>query len=111
MPACFLILTRNYNGLQIDINIFFKDEYVNHYECSINNDEIYPLRLVPFENITIKIPKSSEMVLKRNYHDISVPSVKERIHHQGKVAFQAANWIKKKYPQLYTMSEQLSSFV
>ena len=95
-----------HNGLQIDINIFFKDAAHDYNYCSINNNEIYPLRLVPFENITIKIPKSSEIVLKRNYHDISVPSVTERIHHQGKVAFQAANWVKKKYPQLYTIYSQ-----
>lgn len=92
-----------HNGLQIDIYVNFKGENAlsRGTSCCLNHGEAYPFRHIPFENITVNIPRSSEIVLRRYYNNIDVPGVAERIHHQGKVVFKAANWVKKKYPELY----------
>ncbi len=48
----------------------------------INDDEIYPLQDVPFEDITIKIPAKNHEILTRMYGDyMTPPPVEERTGH------------------------------
>ena len=92
-----------HNGIQIDLIIWddVKQCHFSRSTCCSPNNQVYPLKRVPFENITVFIPQNSKSILKRFYGNIDIPPVNTRMHHQGKVSFEAPSWVKKKYPQLY----------
>ncbi len=89
-----------HNGIQVDI-------FVHEYPDDILSGKtaaglVFPVKRMPFENITVNIPAQAETLLKKQYHNwMQLPAVGERIHHQGRVEFSAPTWVKMKYPELY----------
>ena len=50
---------------------------------SATTDELFPAREVPFEDITIRVPRDHDAVLTRGYGDyMRIPEESERVNHQ-----------------------------
>ena len=90
-----------HNGIQIDLNVVRKGRRCYLRECCNSDEEVFTLKRVTFQNLSVFIPQKDEFILKKFYGNIDVPPVTERRHHQGKAAFFAPDWVKKKYPKLY----------
>jgi hypothetical protein len=89
-----------HNGIQVDI---FVQEYDGDISSGIEDAGlVFPVKRIPFENITVNIPAKAETLLQKKYHNwMQLHAVGERIHHQGRVEFLAPTWVKMKYPELY----------
>lgn len=94
-----------HNGIQLDI---FVQEYSDNVSCGKPAAGlVFPVKRMPFENITVNIPAQAETLLKKQYHKwMQLPAVGRRIHHQGRVEFSAPTWVKMKYPELYPSGVQ-----
>ena len=92
-----------HNGIQIDLIVWSEGKpcHFSSTTCCSPNNQVFPLKRVPFENITVNIPQKSMVILNNYYGDITLQPINKRVQHQGKAIFYAPDWLKKKYPLLY----------
>lgn len=97
-----------HNGIQIDLIVWNDGErcHFSKSTCCSPKNQVYPVKRVAFENVTVNVPQKSIEILNNYYGNIDIQPVKKRVQHQGKAIFYAPDWVKKKYPQLYNSKEK-----
>ena len=97
------------NGIQLDIFVPFHECYRKTKStcCKPLEDPlISPVRRHAFEGMQVNVPAEPEALLSAKYGNWDeLPSVKNRISHQGHVEFVAPEWVKELYPKLYDRLE------
>ena len=94
-----------HNGIQVDLFIWDEGKqcaFSGHNTCCAPNKLVYPLKTVPFENITVNIPQKDTEILNGFFGNLDIPPVSKRLNHEGKATFFAPDWVKNKYPYLYS---------
>jgi phosphorylcholine metabolism protein LicD len=103
----------HHNGIQIDLFIFKKTGDTisgehEHYglttqQRSFHYNDIFPLREIMFEDISIFIPNRYEEKCKQVFggYPIPIPPSEQQYPHEGKISLKAPLWMKEKYKELY----------
>lgn len=103
-----------HSGLQLDLFIFQKKTNNRIYgesehfgqkghDTSYAYDEIFPLREIRFEDITVFVPNKYEDKCRRVFggYPIPMPPKDKQYPHEGRISFDIPEWMIKKYNHLY----------
>lgn len=102
-----------HNGLQVDIFIHTEDDtYLSAGPCNIllynsnkiRKDNIFPLKELLFEDILVYVPGNYQQVCKQKWGCFPPPILPKakQYPHEGRMSFIVPQWMKNKYPHLYS---------
>ena len=98
-----------HNGIQLDFFIFKeKNDFlvpinpINDVQ-KINRNKIFPLKELPFEDLTVYVPNTYKQYSKDAWGGYPPPILpkSKQYPHEGRITFGVPQWMKDKYPQLY----------
>jgi len=101
--------TQWHNGLQIDVNIYKEKDGMIYFPDNpkvtyLTINDVYPLKLVPFEDFNVFVMNNSEKYLVNNYNKKwyeDLPKEKRRPHEGLIDAHNTCNFHYNRYPNLY----------
>ena len=98
-----------HNGIQLDIFIFKEKNdlldpinKINDIK-TINRNKIFPLKELPFEDLTVYVPNQYKQYSQDAWGDFPPPVLpkSKQYPHEGRITFGIPQWVKDKYPYLY----------